>query len=90
MTEKMPGKGGDRYVPMEERTGNESIVYFTRDLSPEGLCRIARRVSGNITGKVALKLHTGEQHGPNIVPPSWAKKLIEEVIPGATIVESKT
>ena len=90
MTEKMPGKGGDRYVPMEERTGNESIVYFTRDLSPEGLCRIARRVSGNITGKVALKLHTGEQHGPNIVPPSWAKKLIEEVIPGATIVETNT
>ena len=73
MSEKKPGLGGERYVPYEERTGNESIVYFTRDLSPEGLCRIAKRVSGNMKGKVALKLHTGEQHGPNIVPPSWAK-----------------
>ena len=90
MSEKKPGLGGERYVPYEERTGNESIVYFTRDLSPEGLCRIAKRVSGNMKGKVALKLHTGEQHGPNIVPPSWAKALVEQVIPGATIVETNT
>ena len=31
-----PGTGGDRYVPYSERTGNESIVYFTRDLSGAG------------------------------------------------------
>ena len=90
MTEKKPGAGGERYIPYAARTGNESIVYFTRDLSPEGLCRIARRVSANITGRVALKLHTGEQHGPNIVPPSWVRRLVEEVIPGATIVETNT
>ena len=29
----IPGFGGNRYVPYEERTGNESVVYFTRDLS---------------------------------------------------------
>ena len=34
-TEPVPGKDGNKYVPYEERTGNESIVYFTRDLSPE-------------------------------------------------------
>lgn len=34
---KMPGMGGERYVPYSERTGNESVVYFTRDLSAEGL-----------------------------------------------------
>lgn len=33
----VPGKGGDTYVPYEERTGNESIVYFTRDLSAAGM-----------------------------------------------------
>ena len=39
MSEKkiVPGTGGDHYVPYDERTGNESIVYFTRDLSAEGL-----------------------------------------------------
>ena len=34
------GKGGEQYLPFEERTGRSSVVYFTRDLSPEGLKRI--------------------------------------------------
>lgn len=29
-----PGTGGNIYVPYEERAGNESIVYFTRDFLP--------------------------------------------------------
>lgn len=66
--EKKAGIGGDHYVPYEERTGNESIVYFTRDLSAEGLVRMYERIKENLTGKVAVKLHTGEQHGPNIIP----------------------
>ena len=37
---KMPGLGGEKHIPFEEREGNESIVYFTRDLSPEGLKKI--------------------------------------------------
>lgn len=31
------GTGGNRYIPYEERTGGEAVVYFTRDLSAEGL-----------------------------------------------------
>lgn len=27
-----PGSGGNHYIPYEERTGKESVVYFTRDL----------------------------------------------------------
>ena len=50
---------GQRYIPYEERTGPEAIVYFTRDLSPSGLKRAYERVSGPITGKTAIKLHTG-------------------------------
>ena len=34
MSEKpVAGTGGERYVPYSERTGNESIVYFTRSLA---------------------------------------------------------
>ena len=54
----MPGTGGDRYVPYEERTGNESIVYFTRDLSAEGLEKIYKRICAPLTGKVAVKLNS--------------------------------
>lgn len=86
----IPGIGGSRYVPYEERRGNESLVYFTRDLSAAGLCKIYARVSGNISGKVAVKLHTGEKNGPNIIPRPWVKELVEKEIPNATIVETNT
>ena len=81
---------GNRYVPYSERTGNESIVYFTRDLSPEGLMKVYDRVKGVIGGKVAIKLHTGEPHGPNIIPPACVKVFMENELPDATIVETNT
>ena len=62
------GTGGDKYVPYEERTGYESVVYFTRDLSAAGLIKAYEQVCEDITGKVAVKLHTGEPNGPNIIP----------------------
>lgn len=85
-----PGKDGNKYVPYEERTGNESIVYFTRNLSPEGLIEAYEQVAANIEGRVAVKLHTGEQHGPNIIPSEWVKALFRKDLPGATIVETNT
>ena len=54
------GKDGNKYVPFEERSGESSVVFFTRDLSEEGLKKIFDRVSSVLTGKVAVKLHTGE------------------------------
>ena len=91
MSEKIiPGTGGDRIVPYEERTGEEAVVYFTRDLSPEGLAKIYDRVNQGITGKVAVKLHTGEKNGPNIIPRPWVKELIRTRLPQAAIVETNT
>ena len=81
-----------KYVPYEERTGNESIVYFTRDISPEGIKKAYEKVSANITGKVAIKLHRGEKYGPNFTPASWVKKVREttESLKDSTIVETNT
>ena len=90
MTELKPGTGGDAYIPYEKRTGNESIVYFTRDLSAAGLIKAYKKISENLTGKVAVKLHTGEQHGPNIIPRPWVQELMEKEIPNSTIVETNT
>ena len=84
----MTTANGQRYIPYDERDGAESTVYFTRDLSAEGLRRIYERVNAGITGKVAIKLHTGEPNGPNIIPRPWVKELIEADLPGATIVET--
>lgn len=85
-----PGTNGNIYVPYDKREGKTSIVYFTRDLSAEGLQRIFERVKENMTGKIAIKLHTGEPHGPNIIPRPWVQHLIEQSLPEATIVETNT
>lgn len=81
---------GNVYVPYDQRSGNESIVYFTRDLSAAGLERIYQKVKETITGKVGVKLHTGEPHGPNIIPHAWVENLLQKDLPGATIVETNT
>jgi hypothetical protein len=81
---------GHNYVAYDQRTGNESIVYFTRNLSPEGLIKAYEQVSGAIEGKVAVKLHTGEQNGPNIIPSEWVKQLFAKDLNNATIVETNT
>ena len=70
-----------------------SIVYFTKDLSPEGLHKVYSRIKENMTGKIAIKLHTGEKNGPNIIPSSWVKKFMtgeKELKSSGTIVETNT
>lgn len=86
----IPGTNGNHYVPYDERSGKESIVYFTRDLSAKGLLKVYNRIKEHLNGKVAVKLHTGEQHGPNIIPRPWVEELIKTQLPDATIVETNT
>ena len=81
---------GDKYIPFDKREGPESIVYFTRDLSAEGLDKIYNKVKENIDGKIAIKLHTGEKDGPNIIPRPWVENLIKKEFPNATIVETNS
>ncbi len=85
-----PGKNGNKYIPFEDRQGEKSVVYFTRDLSPEGLKKIYERVAEGLTGKVAVKLHTGEAEGPNIIPRPWVKELYSDKLPESTIIETNT
>lgn len=87
---KTAGTGGENYIPYEKRTGPESVVYFTRDLSPEGLKKVYERVKGAVTGKAAIKLHTGEPKGPNIIPAAWVKEFMAAELPEGTIIETNT
>ena len=83
------GKDGNVYVPMDKRSGKTSIVYFTRDLSAKGLKKIYEKVNDNLEGKIAVKLHTGEKNGPNIIPREWVKELMDNM-PNSTIIETNT
>ena len=92
MTDKIavPGKDGNKYIPFKDRSGTPATVYFTRDLSPAGLKKIFDRISTGIDGRQAIKLHTGEAEGPNIIPHPWVEELVAEKLPDATIVETNT
>lgn len=39
---------------------------------------------------MGIKLHTGEKDGPNIIPRPWVKKLVDERLSSAAIVETNT
>ena len=83
---------GSRYIPFDERSGEPVPVYFTRDLSVAGLRKAYERIRGPLTGRIAVKLHTGEKNGPNIIPFEWVKELFEteEDLKDAVIVETNT
>lgn len=63
------------------------IVYWTPELSGDALLRLYQLINKDITGRVALKLHTGEPGGPNILPREWIKQF-QRAVPQSTIVES--
>lgn len=50
-------------------------VFFTRDIRPDSLLRLYARINQHLTGRIAIKLHTGEPNGPNILPRDWVRKL---------------
>lgn len=85
----IPSTDGNKFVPYEERTGNESVVYFTRNLSAEGLIKAYEQVNERICGHVGVKLHTGEQNGPNIIPREWVKALMAKDLPKSSIIETR-
>lgn len=78
--EKVKGAEPDRF------DAAKSDVYFTNDISVKGLQAIYAHINQGITGKVAIKLHTGEPHGPNLLPVSLIKGL-QASVPHSTIVE---
>jgi uncharacterized Fe-S center protein len=76
---------GDVFAAQQEN----SRVFFTSDISAAGLLKIYSKINQNITGKVGIKLHTGEQHGPNILPRDMVKAL-QQQIRNSNLVETNT
>ena len=69
--------------------GTKAKVYFTRTIDAEHLIKLYNLVNENIYGKVAIKLHTGEKHGPNILPRDMVQAF-QAAVPESAIVETNT
>ena len=73
--------------PPQEKTANPK-VYLTRTITPEALVRIYEALGREATGRVAVKLSTGEPGGHHFLQPALVAPLVHKV--GGTIVECNT
>ena len=83
--------GENDSTPSGEQTDSDSdvpAVYMTTDISPEGLMAIYKALGCTPTGKVAVKLSTGEPPASNYLRPELIKDLVQSI--GGTIVECNT
>ena len=70
------------------KEGDKSVVYFTGDISPEGLVNVYEALGWTPTGKVAVKISTGEPPASNYLRPELIKDLV--TLLDGTIVECNT
>ena len=66
----------------------KSKVYFTEEITPESVVKIYETVGVKLQGRVAVKLHSGEQGNQNYLKPEFAKAIVEKV--SGTVVECNT
>ena len=63
-------------------------VYFTSEITPESVIKMYEKVGVKLPGKVAVKLHSGEEGNQNYLRPEFVKKIVEHV--NGTVVECNT
>ena len=80
---------GSKRVEPGKYKGSAAKVFFSPIIDAEHLIKLYNLVNSEIYGRVAIKLHTGEKHGPNILPRDLVKAL-QETIPDSNIVETNT
>ena len=71
-----------------DKTIQKPVVYMTKVITPDSLIRIYERLGIPATGRVAVKISTGEPGGHNFLNPKLIAPLINKV--SGTIVECNT
>ena len=66
----------------------KATVYFSRTISPEKVLELYKLVGKELSGKVAVKVHSGEKGNQNFLRPDFWKNIIDDI--GGTVVECNT
>ena len=66
----------------------KSKVYFTKTITPEKVLEMYEKCGKQLTGKIAVKLHSGEEGNQNFLRPDFFKPIINHV--NGTVVECNT
>ena len=65
-----------------------ATVYFSREITPEKVLELYQLTGKELTGNVAVKVHSGEKGNQNFLKPAFWKPVIDHV--GGTVVECNT
>lgn len=63
-------------------------VFFSKEITPQNILKLYHAVGKELTGNVAIKLHSGEAGNQNFLHPDFWKPIIDAV--GGTVVECNT
>lgn len=63
-------------------------VYFTREITPKNVVKMYQKLNKELPGKVAVKVHSGEEGNQNYLHPEFMRQIVEHV--KGTIVECNT
>ncbi len=66
----------------------KSTVYLTKVITPEKVLELYKVLGKELTGNVAIKLHSGEVGNQNFLKPDFWKPVIDDI--GGTVVECNT
>jgi len=66
----------------------KSKVYFTKNITPENVVKLYEMLGIKLKGKVAVKVHSGEEGNQNYLRPEFMKPMVEHV--DGTVVECNT
>ncbi len=66
----------------------KSKVYFCKEITPEAMIKVYEELGVKLPGKVAVKLHSGEEGNQNYLRPEFVKEMVEYV--NGTVVECNT
>ncbi len=67
---------------------SKPVVYFTKEITPDSLVNIYKKLGKKLTGRVGVKISTGEPGGHNYLKPELIGKLVNEL--DAAIIECNT
>ena len=66
----------------------KSKVYFTKEITPEAVIKMFKTLGIELPGKVAVKVHSGEEGNQNFLRPEFMRPMAEYV--KGTVVECNT
>lgn len=72
----------------EASADSVSVVYFTSRISADAVSQIYEKLAGELQGRIAFKVHFGEEDNQNFLSPELIKPLCLRL--NATLVETNT